>query len=180
MSRIGVKPVSVPKGVEVSDGSGLLVVKGPKGTLDVKIADGVTFALSEGVCKVSRASDTPRHRANHGLMRALLANMVTGVSTGFEKKLEIIGVGYKADVRGSSVVLNLGYSHPITYPFPEGISIAVEAGTKVTVMGYDKVRVGQVAAELRDMRPPDSYKGKGVRYAGETIRLKAGKSGQKK
>jgi large subunit ribosomal protein L6 len=179
MSRIGVKPVTVPKGVEVATAAGLLSVKGPKGALDVKVADGVTFDRKEGVIQVNRASDTPRHRANHGLMRALLANMVTGVTKGFEKKLEIIGVGYKADVRGNSLVLNLGYSHPITYPFPDGISIAVEAGTKVTVKGYDKVRVGQVAAELRDMRPPDSYKGKGVRYSGETIRLKAGKSGQK-
>jgi large subunit ribosomal protein L6 len=179
MSRIGVKPVVVPKGVQVASVGGLLSVKGPKGNLDVKVADGVTFDLKDGVIQVNRATDTPRHRANHGLMRALLANMVTGVTKGFEKKLEIIGVGYKADVRGKSLLLNLGYSHPITYPFPEGISIAVEAGTKVTVKGYDKVRVGQVAAELRDMRPPDSYKGKGVRYSGENIRLKAGKSGQK-
>jgi large subunit ribosomal protein L6 len=179
MSRIGVKPVAVPSGVDVKFDSGTLNVKGPKGQLGVKIANGISFELADGNCRVSRTGDSPTLRANHGLMRALLANMVTGVTQGFEKKLEITGVGYKADVRGSSIVLNLGYSHPITYPFPDGIQIAVDSGTKLTVKGIDKEKVGQVAAEIRSMRPPDSYKGKGVRYAGEYIRLKAGKSGQK-
>lgn len=179
MSRIGVKPVAVPSGVDVKFDSDTLSVKGPKGQLGVKIANGISFELADGNCRVSRTGDSPTLRANHGLMRALLANMVTGVTKGFEKKLEIQGVGYKADVRGSSIVLNLGYSHPITYPFPDGIQIAVDSGTKLTVKGIDKEKVGQVAAEIRSMRPPDSYKGKGVRYAGEYIRLKAGKSGQK-
>jgi large subunit ribosomal protein L6 len=179
MSRIGVKPVVVPKGVDVKVDSGRLNVKGPKGALGVKVAGGISFTLADGVCKVARSGDSPSLRANHGLMRALLANMVTGVTKGFEKKLEITGVGYKADVRGSAIVLNLGFSHPIKYPFPDGIQIAVEGGTKLTVKGIDKEKVGQVAAEIRSMRPPDSYKGKGVRYSGEYIRLKAGKSGQK-
>lgn len=179
MSRIGVKPVLVPTGVDVKVANGRLNVKGPKGLLGVKVASGISFSQADGNCKVARAGDSPSQRANHGLMRALLANMVTGVTKGFEKKLEITGVGYKAEVRGSSIVLNLGYSHPITYPFPDGIQIAVDGGTKLTVKGIDKEKVGQVAAEIRSMRPPDSYKGKGVRYAGEYIRLKAGKSGQK-
>jgi len=179
MSRIGVKPVVVPKGVDVKVANGRLSVKGPKGLLGVKVASGISFSQADGNCNVVRSGDSPNQRANHGLMRALLANMVKGVSEGFEKKLEITGVGYKADVRGSSIVLNLGYSHPITYPFPDGIQIAVDGGTKLTVKGIDKEKVGQVAAEIRSMRPPDSYKGKGVRYAGEYIRLKAGKSGQK-
>lgn len=179
MSRIGVKPVVVPKGVDVKVANGRLSVKGPKGSLGVKVASGISFSQADGNCMVARSGDSPNQRANHGLMRALLANMVTGVTNGFEKKLEITGVGYKADVRGSSIVLNLGFSHPITYPFPDGIQIAVDGGTKLTVKGIDKEKVGQVAAEIRSMRPPDSYKGKGVRYAGEYIRLKAGKSGQK-
>ena len=179
MSRIGVKPVVVPKGVDITVASGTLSVKGPNGQLGVKVAHGISFEQADGSCKVARSGDSPSQRANHGLMRALLANMVTGVTKGFEKKLEINGVGYKADVRGSSIVLNLGFSHPITYPFPDGIRIAVDSGTKLTVKGIDKEKVGQVAAEIRSMRPPDAYKGKGVRYAGEYIRLKAGKSGQK-
>lgn len=179
MSRIGAKPVGVPKGVNVTVDDGVLHVKGPKGLLDVKVADGISFDLGDDSCSVVRSGDSPSQRANHGLMRALLANMVTGVTEGFDKKLEITGVGYKAEVRGSALVLNLGYSHPITYPFPDGIQIGVDAGTKLVVKGIDKEKVGQVAAEIRSMRPPDSYKGKGVRYAGEYIRLKAGKSGQK-
>ncbi len=178
MSRIGNKPVALPKGVDFTDGGESVQVKGPKGQLAANVAEGVSFEPGEGEVVVKRASDSPKHRANHGLMRALLANMVTGVTTGFERKLEIIGVGYKAEVRGKELVLNLGFSHPIHYPFPEGITIAAEGPNKVTVQGIDKEKVGQVAAELRGFRPPDSYKGKGVRYAGEYVRLKAGKSGQ--
>ena len=178
MSRIGNKPVDLPKAVEFSVRGGRFYVKGPKGALENKVADGISFDVGEGVIKVERSSDSPRIRANHGLVRALLANMVRGVTSGFEKKLEIIGVGYKAEARGKEVVLNLGYSHPIHYPFPDGIQISVEGNTKLTVVGIDKEKVGQVAAELRRMRAPDSYKGKGVRYVGEHIRLKAGKSGQ--
>ena len=179
MSRVANNPIKLPTGVDVKLSGSLLNVKGPKGQLGVKVAEGISFEVADGTCRVTRSGDSPKLRANHGLMRALLANMVTGVTSGFEKKLEITGVGYKADVRGSSIVLNLGYSHPITYPFPDGIQIAVDGGTKLTVKGIDKEKVGQVAAEIRSMRPPDAYKGKGVRYAGEYIRLKAGKSGQK-
>lgn len=178
MSRIGNKAVSVPAKVVVTLGEEVVAVKGPKGELSMAVVDGVSFEQADGKVQVNRLGDSPRLRANHGLMRALLANMVTGVSVGFEKKLEIIGVGYKADVAGSKLTLNLGYSHPIEYPFPEGIQLATEGPTKITVRGIDKERVGQAAAEIRGFRSPDSYKGKGVRYAGEHIRLKAGKSGQ--
>ena len=178
MSRIGNKIVVLPKAVEVSVADGKVVVKGPKGTLDAKLAQGVSFDVSDGEVRVRREGDTPRLRANHGLMRALTANMVRGVSVGFEKKLEIVGVGYKAETKGKEIVLNLGYSHPIRYPFPQGITISCESPTKITVTGIDKEQVGQVASELRGFRSPDSYKGKGVRYEGERVRLKAGKSGQ--
>lgn len=179
MSRIGGKPVDCPSGVDVAVKDGQLNVKGPKGSLSMKVAPGITFEKDGDAWLVKRDGNSPKQKAFHGLMRAQLANMVTGVTKGFEKKLEITGVGYKADVKGSKVVLNLGYSHPINYPFPDGITIAVEGGTKLTVKGIDKERVGQVAAEIRGMRSPDSYKGKGVRYEGEYVRLKAGKSGTK-
>ena len=178
MSRIGNKVIALPKAVEVSVADGKVVVKGPKGTLDAKIAQGVSFDVADGEVRVRRDGDTPKFRANHGLMRALTANMVHGVSKGFEKKLEIVGVGYKAEAKGNEIVLNLGYSHPIRYPFPQGITISCEGPTKITVKGIDKEQVGQVASELRGFRSPDSYKGKGVRYEGERVRLKAGKSGQ--
>lgn len=178
MSRIGNQPVPLPKGVDFTDGGDTIHVKGPKGELTVRVAGGITFAMADRVVRVARAGDSPKYRANHGLMRALLANMVHGVSTGFEKQLEIIGVGYKVEARGNGLLLNLGFSHPINYPFPDGIKVAVTGTNKMTVQGIDKEKVGQVAAELRGFRPPDSYKGKGVRYAGEHIRLKAGKSGQ--
>jgi large subunit ribosomal protein L6 len=176
MSRIGKKPVTLPSGVTVTIGANELKVKGPKGEVSRKIARGITFDQTDSVITVLRGSDTPQVRANHGLMRSLLANMVVGVSKGFTKGLEIQGVGYKAEVKGKTLVMNLGYSHPITYPFPDGITISVDKGTNVLVSGPDKETVGQVAAELRGKRPPDSYKGKGVRYAGEHVRLKAGKS----
>jgi large subunit ribosomal protein L6 len=178
MSRIGRKPVSLPSGVTVTAGDGVLAVKGPKGSLSRKIATGIAFDNVDGVVNVKRENDHSAVRANHGLMRALLNNMVVGVSQGFEKKLQIIGVGYKAEVKGSKLVLNLGFSHPVVYPFPQGITIAVEKNTEISVKGIDKEAVGQTAAELRSFRPPDSYKGKGVRYVGEHVRLKAGKSAQ--
>ena len=176
MSRIGKKPVVLPSGVTVTVGDTDVKVKGPKGELSRKIAHGVTFAQEDSTVTVHCANTTPKLRANHGLMRALLANMVTGVSKGFTKGLEIQGVGYKAEVKGKTLVMNLGYSHPIEYPFPDGITISVEKNTLVTVAGADKEKVGQVASELRGKRPPDSYKGKGVRYAGEYVPLKTGKS----
>lgn len=178
MSRIGNQPVPLPKGVDFKLDGDAVHVKGPKGQLQMNVAEGVAFEPTAEVVVVTRASDSQRHKANHGLMRALLANMVHGVTQGFQRDLEIIGVGYKADVRGSELVLNLGFSHPVHYPFPDGITITVNGPNKMSVFGIDKEKVGQVAAELRGFRPPDSYKGKGVRYAGEYVRLKAGKSGQ--
>lgn len=180
MSRIGKKPITVPSGVDVVVGGGVVKVKGPKGSLSRKIAHGVSFEREGDEIRVVRANNSGPVRAAHGLMRALVANMVQGVTQGFTKELEIIGVGYKAETKGRTLVMNLGYSHPINYPFPEGIEIVVNPKdrTKVAVQGIDKETVGQVAAELRGYRPPDSYKGKGVRYVGETVRLKAGKSGQ--
>jgi len=176
MSRIGNKPIALPSGVSVQIGTGSIEVKGGKGTLSRQILDGITVREEDNTLYVERVNDTRQQRAFHGLTRALIANMVHGVSVGFERKLEIQGVGYKADVSGKKLVLNLGYSHPIDFPIPQGISIAVDRGVRVSVSGIDKEKVGQVAAEIRGFRPPDSYKGKGVRYEGEYVRLKAGKS----
>jgi large subunit ribosomal protein L6 len=177
MSRIGRLPIPVPKGVTVTLGD-TISVKGPKGQLSrVKVA-GVDVFENEGVITVTRQSEHRTHKAAHGLMRALINNMVLGVTTGFEKKLEIIGVGYKAEVKGKELVLNLGYSHPIHHAIPASLKIVVDKGTKLCVAGIDKEEVGQHAAVIRGYRSPDSYKGKGVRYAGEHIRLKAGKAGK--
>lgn len=179
MSRIGNQPVKLPSGVTFSVASGEVQVKGPKGALSRKVATGISFREEGGSVVVERGDESPNTRANHGLMRALVNSMVTGVSKGFQRRLEIVGVGYKAEIKGQALVMSLGYSHPVEYPFPSGISIAVEKNTKVVVSGIDKEQVGQVASELRGFRPPDSYKGKGVRYEGEHVRIKAGKSGQK-
>lgn len=176
MSRIGNQPITVPAGVEFKTTDEAVTVKGPKGSLDAKFVAHVSAAIEGDTIVVSRASDNRVARANHGLMRSLIANMVEGVSTGFQKKLQIIGIGYRADVRGSQLVMQLGYSHPIEYPIPSGISIEVDKQNFVTVSGIDKQAVGQVAAELRAYRKPDHYKGKGVRYTDEYIRIKAGKS----
>lgn len=178
MSRIGKQPVVLPKGVTLEISDGQVHAKGPKGTLSRAVVRGTTISVDGGKAIVERASDSLEDRAAHGLMRALLANMVEGVSKGFQRKLEIIGIGYKAELKGSTLVLSLGYSHPIEFPFPPGITIAVEKNTKMVVSGIDREQVGQVAAELRSFRSPDSYKGKGVRYEGEHVRIKAGKSGQ--
>lgn len=179
MSRIGRKPVKLPAGVTVTAADGRLSVKGPKGELSRLVAEGIHFEFQPGVALVARENDTPKNRSAHGLMRALLANMVTGVTVGYTRHLDILGVGYKAEVKGKTLVMNLGFSHQIIYPFPNGITIDVETNTKLAVKGIDKEMVGQVASELRSFRPPDSYKGKGVRYRGEHVRLKAGKSAQK-
>ena len=180
MSRIGKKPVELPKGVSLTVADGQVTVKGPKGELSKHVVSGISFAQEGATVQILRASEDRKTRAAHGLMRALVANMVKGVSQWFTRDLEILGIGYKAEVKGKMLSMSLGYSHPIEYPFPDGITISVEKNTKVTITGIDKEKVGQVAAELRGKRPPDSYKGKGVRYAGEHVRLKAGKSGQKK
>ena len=179
MSRIGKKPVKLPQGVTVSFAGGSLNVKGPKGELSRGVARGIDIAQAGDVVNVLRDSEDAQVRANHGLMRALVANMVQGVSKGFARQLEIQGVGFKAEVKGKTLVLNLGFSHQVVYPFPPGITVDVEQNTKLAVKGIDREKVGQVASELRGLRPPDSYKGKGVRYQGERVRLKAGKAAQK-
>ncbi len=179
MSRIGKLPVPVPAGVTISVSNGLLAVKGPKGELTQALAGGVAVVQDAGVARVTRENETRQVRANHGLTRALLNNMVKGVTTGFERKLDIQGVGFKSEVKGTTLVLSLGYSHQIEFPFPVGISITVEKGTKLSIKGSDRQVVGETAAKLKAFRPPDAYKGKGVRYEGEHIKLKAGKTAKK-
>lgn len=178
MSRIGKKPIDIPDKVELTI-TDTVKVKGPKGQLERPLVEGVEVKVEDKQVLVTRKSDSKQHRSNHGLMRALINNMVVGVSTGFTKKLEIIGVGYRAEVKGKSLLLNLGYSHPITFDPPESVSVSVEKQTLVTLTGPDREAVGQAAAVIRAFRPPDSYKGKGVRYEGEHVRLKAGKAAKK-
>jgi large subunit ribosomal protein L6 len=178
MSRIGKQPIPLPKGVDVSISGDLVNVKGPKGQLQVTILPGITAAVEDGNLNINRADDEPQSRSLHGLTRALLANATTGVSEGWEKKLEIVGIGYRAEGKGKNVIFNLGYSHPIEFAVPDGIEIDVDAkANTVTVKGIDRQQVGQIAAEIRGLRPPEPYKGKGVRYFGERVRTKAGKQG---
>lgn len=176
MSRIGKVPVDLPKGVDARLNGTELQVKGPKGSLTLEINPAMKVEVDADAITVSRPSDASQHKALHGLTRSLVANMVEGVTDGFERKLEIVGVGYRAEKKGKSLTLHLGYSHTIDYPAPEGIELDVPTQTEVVVRGADKQLVGQVAAELRGFRPPEPYKGKGVRYAGEQIRRKAGKT----
>lgn len=176
MSRIGNRPVEVPKGVEVRVDGRTVHVKGPKGALSLEVNPDVQVAVEDGSVRVTRPTDQARHKALHGLTRSLVSNMVEGVTDGFERKLEIQGVGYRADKRGKGITLHLGFSHPVEYPAPDGIELEVPSQTEVVVRGADKQLVGQVAAEIRGIRPPEPYKGKGVRYAGEQIRRKAGKT----
>jgi large subunit ribosomal protein L6 len=175
MSRIGKQPVPVPSGVTVSIEGHTVKVKGPKGELQTVLVEMVEVAMADGEVKVTPREDTNPARAAWGLSRTLIANMVTGVTTGFSKSLEITGVGYRAAVQDKALHLNLGYSHDVTYPIPEGISIATPRPTAVVVSGIDKQKVGQVAAEIRAWRKPEPYKGKGVRYAGEQVYRKQGK-----
>lgn len=181
MSRVGRLPVAVPSGVQV-DIQGLNVsVKGPKGTLARDFAPGVTIQMEDNNVVVQRISEAPTYRALHGTTRALLNNMITGVSTGFTKVLEIDGVGYRAEMNGKDLVLYVGYSHSVPVPPPDGITFDVDTKTRqIKVTGSDKEQVGQVAANIRSVRPPEPYHGKGIRYAGEKIRRKAGKSGKGK
>lgn len=179
MSRIGKAPIPVPDKVEIAVEGNTVTVKGPLGQLSRTFRPEVEIIRQDNLLIVNRRSEERVARSLHGLSRTLLNNMVQGVSKGFTKNLEMIGVGYRAQVQGNKLVMQLGYSHPIEVPFPEGIEIVVEANTKITVKGYDKQRVGDVAAELRSYRPPEPYKGKGVRYAGEKVRRKAGKAGKK-
>ena len=176
MSRIGKLPISVPKGVSIAIDGNTVRVKGPKGELSRVFAAGITIGQEGETLNVTRASDEENHKSLHGLSRSLLANMVEGVTKGFERKLEIVGVGFRAEVKGKSLVLNIGYSHPVEYAIPQGVTIAVDKAGVVTLSGIDKKQVGQAAADLRAFRKPDAYKGKGVRHQGEYIRLKAGKS----
>jgi large subunit ribosomal protein L6 len=179
MSRIGKKPVAVPKGVTVTLSGNSVSVKGPKGELARTFHPEMSLAMEGDNVTVSRPSDETRHKALHGLSRTLLANMVEGVTKGYNKTLEIQGVGYKAETKPFGLQLSLGFSHPVQYKAPAGIKFAVENNTVVKIEGADKEMVGQVAAELRNMRPPEPYKGKGIRYQGEQVRRKAGKTGAK-
>jgi len=169
-------PVPLPKGVEVRQGDGTLTAKGPNGELTMKIPGEMVIRIEDGQVLVDRPNDDRQNRALHGLTRSLTANMVEGVSTGFKKTLQIVGVGYRAEKKGKGITLHLGYSHTIDYPAPEGVSIEVPQPTTVVVEGADKQKVGQTAAEIRGFRPPEPYKGKGVRYENEHVRRKAGKT----
>jgi len=176
MSRIGNKPVEIPKGVELRLDGNTVHVKGPKGNLSRELHPEMVVKVDDGVLTVSRPSEAQRHKALHGLTRSLVANMVEGVTDGFQKKLEIQGVGYRVLTRGKSLTFHLGFSHPVDYDAPDGITLEAPTQTEVVVSGADKQLVGQVAAEIRGIRPPEPYKGKGVRYAGEQVRRKAGKT----
>lgn len=178
MSRIGNKVITIPAGVEVKLDNNLAIVKGPKGELTQQFDAELTFNVEENEITVVRPSDSKRHRTIHGTTRALLANMVEGVSTGFRKDLELIGVGYRAQMQGKKLVLSVGYSHPVEFEEVEGIKLGVEGNTKVSIEGINKELVGQYAAKVRAVRPPEPYKGKGIRYAGEYVRRKEGKTGK--
>ena len=176
MSRIGVKPITVPAGVEVTIAEGNLVtVKGPKGTLTKKFDAAISIKQEENTITVERPTNNKQHRSLHGLTRTLIDNMVIGVTNGFEKKLELVGVGYRAQKQGKKLVMNLGFSHPVEMEDPEGLTVEVE----LIVKGIDKQLVGNYAAKIRDWRKPEPYKGKGIRYAGEVVRRKEGKTGKK-
>jgi large subunit ribosomal protein L6 len=177
MSRVGKKPIPIPGGVDVSIADGHVTVKGPKGTLEHDVPEGITVAREGDELVVTRPDDEREHRALHGLTRALVANMVTGVSDGFSRDLEIVGVGYRATSSAPSrLELQLGFSHPVSVDAPPGVEFEVPAPTRITVRGYDKQVVGQVAADIRKIRKPEPYKGKGIRYADERVLRKAGKS----
>jgi large subunit ribosomal protein L6 len=178
MSRVGKMPILVPPSVDLSIEGNTVSVKGPKGELKREFHERVSIALEDGTATVTRSDDARESRALHGLSRALLANMVTGVADGYRRELEIVGVGYRAALRGSDLELQLGFSHPVSVAAPEGVTFEVPEPTKIAVIGIDKELVGQVAANIRKLRPPEPYKGKGVRYAGEHVRRKAGKAGR--
>lgn len=178
MSRIGRKPITVPAGVDVTIDGSAVTVKGPKGTLSGTFNSNMSIELDAGVITVSRPNDEKENRALHGLTRTLISNMVEGVNNGFKKELEIVGVGYRAAMEGKSVVLTIGYSHPVKMDPPEGVTIEVPAPNKIVVSGADKQVVGQFACEIRAVRPPEPYKGKGIKYADEVVRRKEGKSGK--
>ena len=177
MSRIGRRPVSIPSGVSVEQVDGEIRVKGPKGALAAPVPPSVTLAVEEGVVRLARSDDRKPSRAYHGLARATLANMVRGVTEGFTRELQIEGVGYRAEASGKKLTLSLGFSHPVVMEVPEGLAVAVEGQNRIRITGIDREQVGQFASEIRGLRPPEPYKGKGVRYADERIRRKVGKAG---
>lgn len=177
MSRVGNNPIVLPDGVEVTVGGDGVAVKGPKGTLKDRFDDRVTVTVENGVVRVSRVDDARETRALHGLSRALLNNMVIGVSEGYRKELQTEGVGYRASLKGNRLELQVGFSHPVVIESPDGITFEVPEPTRIIVTGIDKQQVGQIAAEIRGVRPPEPYKGKGIRYVGEYVRRKAGKAG---
>jgi large subunit ribosomal protein L6 len=178
MSRVGRRPIPVPKGVDVSISGSEVRVKGPKGELSRTFMPDMSISLDDGVLTVSRPTDNRLHRAQHGLTRSLLANMVEGVSTGFQRTLELQGVGYRAQQAGAGLSIQVGYSRPVEITPPEGVTFGVEGPNRIIVSGIDKVLVGEAAAKIRAIRPPDPYLGKGIRYAGEYVRRKAGKAGK--
>ena len=178
MSRIGRQPIAIPSSVQVQIEGSNVVVKGPKGELQREVHPDIGVQLDDGKISVTRSSDLPYHRALHGLTRALLANMVTGVLTGFSKTLELLGVGYRAQQMGQNIQIAVGYSHPVDVKAPQGITLEVEGTSRIHIRGVDKELVGQTAAEIRGIRPPEPYKGKGIRYEGEHVRRKAGKAGK--
>jgi large subunit ribosomal protein L6 len=177
MSRVGRRPIVIPDGVSVEQAAGLVRVKGPKGTLSERLPAGITVTIEGGQVSLARPDDRKQTRALHGLSRALLANMVLGVTTPFVKELEIQGVGYRADVSGNKVKLLVGFSHPVEVAIPDGLKVSVDRNVMVRIEGADRQQVGQFAANLRGIRPPEPYKGKGIRYVGERVRRKVGKSG---
>jgi large subunit ribosomal protein L6 len=179
MSRIGNRVIPIPSGVKVNVASGQVSVQGPKGKLASSVPAGIEFQMADGQLIAKRTAETKELRALHGLARSLVANAVKGVTQGFQKELEIVGIGFRAEVRGKSVIFNLGFSHPIDFQIPSGISIAVEKQTRLIVSGTDKQKVGQTAATIRSLRRPDPYKNKGIRYAGEVLKKKVGKTGAK-
>src|SRR5690242_5217291 len=177
MSRVGRKVITVPKGVKVQVGGDTLHFEGPKGKLKTPVPAGISFKLDGAELQASRANDEQKQRALHGLARALAQNAIKGVTEGFSKELDIVGVGYRANVEGAKLVMSLGFSHPVEYKIPEGIKVAVDKQTHLVVSGIDRQRVGQIAAEIRNLRRPDPYKQKGIRYTGEVLKKKAGKAG---
>ncbi|MEN6463217.1 MAG: 50S ribosomal protein L6 [Syntrophomonas sp.] len=179
MSRIGKKPISLPAGVEIDIQGNLVTTKGPKGLLTYEVSDGLTLVQEGNELLVQRPDDSKQYRALHGLNRALIANMVEGVTKGFERKLELVGVGYRAQMQGKKLVINIGFSHPVEVEAPEGIEFEVPAATKITIKGIDKQLVGNTAAHIRAIRKPEPYKGKGIKYDNEVVRRKAGKAGGK-
>lgn len=180
MSRIGKKPVEIPKGVDIKVEGATVIVKGPKGETSSKCPNGVSAAVTEGKIIVQRADETRELRALHGLVRSNIANMVSGVSTGYQRVLDIIGTGYRAQVQGSKIMLSLGFSHSVEFELPVGMKASVDQKqTQLTLTGIDKQQIGQIAADIKAIRPPDAYKGKGVRYTGERLKLKVGKAGKK-